>query len=69
MLTERFGLSARAGLRFLKVDLVGRDADSPTGFSQFLLDNDDEVKASLSGFYLTVGITIRMPRQGPSTQR
>ena len=59
MINDQFGLSVKSGLRFLKTDLVIRDPDSPTGYSQFRLDNDDEVKPSLSGFYLTIGVTLR----------
>ena len=59
MFSDKFGLSVKSGLRFLKTDLVIRNPDSPTGYFQIRLDNDDEVKPNLGGFYLTIGVTLR----------
>ena len=52
MINDMFGLSVKSGLRFLK-------AGMSTAGTDYFLDNGDKVKASLSGFYLTIGITLR----------
>lgn len=58
MVSKFFGLSIRAGMRSLTCDLLYKNSDSETGWSQPLLNNGDKVKVDLSGTYAMFGLII-----------
>lgn len=58
LLGDTLGLSARAGYRSLKVDVIFNSSDSPTGFKQFLTSDGQEVQADMTGMFLSVAAAL-----------
>lgn len=58
LLGDMLGLSARAGYRSLKVDVIFKSSDSPTGYKQFLTSGGQEVQADMTGMFLTVAAAL-----------
>ena len=63
---ESLGISFKAGIRFLKTDLVYENPASSTGYSQPLLSNGEKVKVDMGGTYLIAGLVLRLPLKGSS---
>lgn len=58
LLGDTLGVSARAGYRSLKVDVIFESSDSPTGFKQFLTSGGQEVQADMTGMFLTIAASL-----------
>lgn len=57
---KSLGLSFKYGFRNLTTNLCYKDPTSETGYSQPVLANGDEVKPDLGGYYMTVGLILRL---------
>ncbi|NQT91504.1 MAG: hypothetical protein HQ559_01995 [Lentisphaerae bacterium] len=57
LLGDMLGLSARAGYRSLKVDVIFDSSASPTGYKQFQVNGQD-VQADLSGMFFTFAAAL-----------
>lgn len=56
--SDRFGVEFRGGFRFARGRVGWSNPDSPTGYTQFTV-NDDLVYADFSGVFMTTGVLIR----------